>query len=344
MRAVTDPTPTPPLARLLAILMCGLALAPASCTSPAQAKAPEAARPPAQPEELGAVRWMRGFEAAQARARQTGRPLLVLFTEVPGCSTVKGFANSALRDPRLVEAIEAHFVPVAVYNNTSGDADARVLKAFGEPAWNNPVVRIMDAERKPLAPRFAGPYTPQALLDAMVTALKRASPRGEAPPWLSLLQQERRAQARGVQTATLSMYCFWSGEAKLGAMPGVVASRTGFVAGREVVEVTYDPRVVSYDQLVRAARTSGAATGAITRTAQEQTSAKAIFGARSLETGERLRPSTKDDKKQLQGTPWAKLKLTPAQASRVNAAVGRGEDPTPWLSPTQRAQLGRRGD
>ncbi|MCA8963016.1 MAG: hypothetical protein KDC38_20980 [Planctomycetes bacterium] len=37
-----------------------------------------------QPEELGLVRWERNFFRAESVARSSGRPLMVLFQEVPG--------------------------------------------------------------------------------------------------------------------------------------------------------------------------------------------------------------------------------------------------------------------
>jgi hypothetical protein len=38
----------------------------------------------AGPVELGAVAWERDHDAAFARARSSGRPLLLLFQEIPG--------------------------------------------------------------------------------------------------------------------------------------------------------------------------------------------------------------------------------------------------------------------
>lgn len=38
----------------------------------------------ARPVELGAVDWSRDFDAAVGDARKSGKPLLVLFQEVPG--------------------------------------------------------------------------------------------------------------------------------------------------------------------------------------------------------------------------------------------------------------------
>ena len=37
-----------------------------------------------QPVELGQVKWRRDFEAGLAEAKRTGKPVLLLFQEVPG--------------------------------------------------------------------------------------------------------------------------------------------------------------------------------------------------------------------------------------------------------------------
>ena len=42
------------------------------------------------------------------------------------------------------------------------------------------------------------------------------------------------------RTALFNMYCYWTGEATLGRVPGVVKTRIGELSG-EVVEVEYDP-------------------------------------------------------------------------------------------------------
>ena len=287
-------------------------------------------------EELGGVRWMRDFERARARAERESRPLLVLFTEIPGCSTVKGFGHGALRDPIVIEAITAHFVPVVIYNNRPG-RDADLLASFEEPAWNNPVVRAITPDRRPLAERFSGPYEAAPLLDTMRRAL---DVHAKSPAWLSLVAGERASRKRGTERATLSMYCFWSGEAKLGEIEGVVGSRTGFEQGREVVEIEYDPGRISYAELMRKAHERGAATGAITRTEAELASASEVFGARAVKHPTRaVRRSLKDDKKQIERSALRWVPMTEAQASRVNALAGRGDTrgALRFLSPTQRA-------
>ncbi len=177
-----------------------------------------------QPVELGKVPWLRDFEAAVRLSKETKKPLLVLFDEVPGCDTVRGFGREVLSDAQVVSRISRDFVPVAVFNNVGG-ADAKVLQSFGEPAWNNPVVRIIDADRKPLAPRFDGPYSLEAF-------------------------QRVLASVRAVEKVTLSAACFWECEARLGTLDAVRASRVGFLQGEEVVEVEFDAKVLNRTQFV----------------------------------------------------------------------------------------------
>lgn len=125
----------------------------------------------AAPRELGAVGWLRSHEEAVAQSRVTGQPILILFDEVPGCATCVSYGEHVLSDPELVRIIEAHFVPLAIFNNRGGD-DRRVLEAYGEPAWNNPVVRIVNAEGQALSPRHAGDYSVSGLARRMVAALE----------------------------------------------------------------------------------------------------------------------------------------------------------------------------
>lgn len=264
---------------------------------------------PDNPEELGRVRWQRGFEQAKAQAKASGKPLLVLFDEVPGCSTVLAYGHGTLSEPLVVDAIEQSFVPVVVYNNVAGP-DRKVLEAYREPTWNNPVVRILDGDGKDLVPRLAGDYRPAALFDRMVTALGQA--KRTVPDWLALVAQESTAEH--TQTATYAMYCFWSGEEHLGAHDGVLATAPGFMGGREVVSITYDPRVTSKDRLDQWA---------------EKGKALPIDGT--------FRASPKDDRYRLRHTTWRSVPMTPAQAARVNADLGAGRSPERWLSPRQLA-------
>ena len=73
----------------------------------------------------------------------------------------------------MKKAIEEHFVPIAIINNTGGK-DREVLKKFGEPAWNYQVVRFLTSEGKDIIPRKDKVWTLNALAERMRAALKKA--------------------------------------------------------------------------------------------------------------------------------------------------------------------------
>lgn len=282
--------------------------------------------------ELGDVKWGRDFDAALAESKRGGKPVLILFDEVPGCATCVGYGETVLSNALLVEAIEDQFVPVAVFNNAGG-ADKKVLESFGEPAWNNPVVRIVDAERRELTPRVDGDYSPRGITSAMVAALARAG--RPVPEYLRILAEE--SAARAPEKATFAMHCFWEGEAKLGALGGVLATEVGFLRGQEVVEVMFDPARLTYADLLAKAREMECATTVFTRSDAQQAAAAASARKDAVRTDEAVRPAPDDAKRQIRGTVPASLHMTPLQATRVNAAVARGEDPARYLSPKQAA-------
>jgi hypothetical protein len=103
----------------------------------------------------------------------------------------------------LVEAAEDLFIPVAIYNNTEGDADAEVRMRYQEPAWNFQVVRIVDGDGADLVPRLSQDWTVAGVTEAMAAGLKSA--KQEVPTWLQLLAMESRAEQRGVESAIFGM-------------------------------------------------------------------------------------------------------------------------------------------
>jgi hypothetical protein len=126
------------------------------------------------PIEAGHVRWGRDFDAALANSAKTGKPVLVLFQEIPGCSGVRQFGREVLTNPSLVRAIETEFFPVLVHNNRSGGMDEELLRRYREPAWNYQVIRFLDAEGRDLIPRKDRIWTTGGVAFRMVEALKAA--------------------------------------------------------------------------------------------------------------------------------------------------------------------------
>ncbi len=137
------------------------------------------------PIEAGNVRWGRDLDAALENSAKTGKPVLVLFQEIPGCSGVQKFGREVLTNPSLVEAIENEFFPVLVYNNRKGGMDEKHLKRFQEPAWNYQVIRFLNAEGRDVIPRKDRIWTTSGVASRMVDALKAAN--REIPQYLNAL-------------------------------------------------------------------------------------------------------------------------------------------------------------
>lgn len=103
----------------------------------------------------------------------------------------------------IVDAAERCFVPLCIYNNTRGDADARTREQYREPAWNNPVVRIVSAAGADLVARLHSDWSVGALAGAMVAALRKS--KANVPSYLGLLAAEERARKRRLESAVFAM-------------------------------------------------------------------------------------------------------------------------------------------
>lgn len=266
-----------------------------------------------QPEELGKVSWYRDYDAALAEAQRQDKPVLILFQEVPGCATCQQYGNTALSHPLMVEGIENEFIPLAIFNNKGGN-DRKVLEKYGEPSWNNPVVRIVDEKGEDYVDRVAGNYSPGGLLGAMKLALFQT---GDGwPGYLEALESELTATTGQVEEAYFEMYCFWSGEHHLGNHDAVLTTEPGFMGGHEVVKLSYDPTKVNAEDLARYA-------------------AKKDIKPAAPKAG--YRTATKDHYYQLQKTDFVYLPLTEVQKTKINSGLHRGQDVTGFLSPSQLA-------
>ena len=284
-----------------------------------------------QADELGTVNWIRDFEDGLAKSEKDSKPVFVLFQEVPGCATCRNYGHNVLSHPLIAEAIETLFVPIAIFNNKGG-ADAKVLKLYGEPSWNNPVVRIVGSNGKDIVKRIGGNYSKLGVVAAMKEALtNRNQP---IPKYLELLYEELTAEEAGTETATFSMYCFWTGEKKLGNLDGVIETQPGFMNNREVVEVEFDPNKISYETLLKKANKSGCASHVFADDDKQLKASKLIVGKTgSSEKGDfRL---DREPKYYLSKTVYQYVPMTQLQSARANSLIGNAELPDEVLSPRQ---------
>lgn len=253
--------------------------------------------------ETGTVEWQRDFEQALVDAKASEKPIFLLFQEVPGCAGCKQFGKGVLSDPRLVKVIEREFIPVLVRNNVLGK-EREILKRYNEPAWNFQVVRFLDSEGEDLIPRKDRVWDTVPLAKRMLAALEAAG--RDVPMDLKTMigvvpQQEAEI--------VFAQYCFWTAEARLGALEGVHTTEAGFYKGREVTRVRYDPSAWPTDTLIQKAR--------------DYDCADAVYLPHQFDQRYYRKAPESDQKKQLEGTPLASVKMSPEQATKVNAWVRR---------------------
>jgi len=281
--------------------------------------------------ELGDVQWERDFEKGLSKAAKTNKPVFLLFQEVPGCSTCRSYGQDVLSHPQIVEAIETLFIPVAIFNNKKGK-DAEVLKYYSEPSWNNPVVRIVDSKKKNIVQRVAGNYSKLGVVHAMTNALREKEL--VIPTYLKLLQQSLEAKSIGTETATFSMFCFWTGEKELGKLDGVVETQAGWMNGKEVVEVTYNPILISYEELLSSANKSSCANHVFTENQKQDTKAENLVGKKRVSKKSKFRLD-KEPKYYLSNSIYRFIPMTQLQAAKVNSKIGKRQSPEEYLSPRQ---------
>lgn len=261
--------------------------------------------------ELGEVAWLRDHDRGLALAAEQGKPVLLLFQEVPGCSTCVRFGQDVLTHPLMVELIADRFVPVAIFNNHPG-ADAEILRRYDEPSWNNPVVRLLGPDGAELQPKLADRYDALGLHEKITAVLELL---GEnVPGYFRLLGRDLLIEYGLSKCVTYTTPCFWSGETSLAQHPAVITTDAGWVDGEEVVQVHFDPRVASRRDL------------------------DAYAGAEGFSP-------TDGGGFRLDGEPQFYLRknlarhlpLTPAQRTRINLAVPYRSPLKDMLSPQQSA-------
>lgn len=264
--------------------------------------------------ELGDVAWVRDHDLALAFAAEQEKPVLLLFQEVPGCSTCVRFGQDVLTHPLMVELIADRFVPIAIFNNHPGP-DAEILRRYNEPSWNNPVVRFLGHDGTELLPKLSDRYDALGLHEKIIGVLEML---GEhVPEYFRLLGRDLLVEHGLSQSVTYTTPCFWSGETSLARHPAVITTDAGWVDGEEVVQVHFNPREVSRRDLDAFAE---------------------VEGFSPIESG----GFELDGEPQfyLRKNSARHLPLTPAQRTRINLAVPYRNPLADILSPQQSAWLG----
>ncbi len=265
---------------------------------------------------MGKVEWYRNYEEAVAIAKKENRDIVILFQEVPGCATCRNYGRNVLSHPLIAEALENSFVPLAIHNNKGGE-DKKTLNKFNEPSWNNPVVRIVDVNGKDQVKRIGGDYSASTLISRMKEALIEDNK--SVPVYMNLLEQELiAANSSDIVSSTYKMYCFWTGEKKLGQVDGVLDVESGFVKGSEVVRVEHNRDEISQSELDAYAEKQGFV---------------------RVEVKDNYRTASNDVHYYLRHSIYQYLPLSELQKTRINSALGSKQNPENYLSPSQKTWL-----
>jgi len=127
-----------------------------------------------------------------------------------------------------------------------------------------------------------------------------------------------------VEEAYLSMYCFWTGEKEIAQLDGVVATEAGYMHGKEVVKVTYDKNVSNLSTISKKAKKKSCSDNVYANTSDKVVDKK---------TGKYKKD--RQDKYYLTHSPLQYVPMTELQKTLVNSALGRGKNPSQYLSPRQ---------
>ncbi len=124
----------------------------------------------------------------------------------------------------------------------------------------------------------------------------------------------------------------------MGSLEGVIATQAAWIGKREVVEVQFQPGVLSYARLLDHAIAKSCDQWIYATTDAQLAAASAKVGERvERHSGELRVAKASDQLYYLLASPLNYLPLTPVQARQVNGALGLKASPDRYLSPRQKA-------
>ncbi len=179
-------------------------------------------------------------------------------------------------------------------------------------------MRFIDDLEKDIIPRKDKIWTLGKLIpriEKVLTKQKIALPRS-----MQLLKLETEVSKH--KSAVFAMHCFWTGEMKLGSIDGVIRTEAGWFDNREVVNVTYHTKEINLKSLLKKADAIQCADTVYLADSADQKLAKSSsqLKVKNLTRGYK-KAKLSDQLKQLAGTKYAKLNLTPMQSTKLNAFV-----------------------
>ena len=260
--------------------------------------------------ELGKVSWHRDYDEALLLSKNTNKPILLFFQEIPGCTTCVNFGRNVLTHPLMIEVIENEFIPLAIYNNKGGK-DAEILRKYNEPSWNNPVAHFIDSNGNNIISKLANNYEPLSMYNKIVEVLQKT--KGEIPDYVTLLGQELKINYGKVSRTVYETPCFWSGETTLAQQKSVFTTLAGFIGNREVVVVDFDEKISSLEELNNFSKEQG-------------------FFLIDKHSNFKV---DKDPQYYLKKTNYKYLPLSKTQKTKINLAIPYKMDPEKYLSPKQ---------
>lgn len=143
-----------PLMGLMLLAACDLAEEPAASPTMSSEQA-------VGPDGMGALQFVRGFEAGLQEAHREGRPMLVFFT-AQWCDYCHQMAKNAFTDRQVVQLAD-RFVCVLV----DADSEPIVCERFGVKAF--PTVQFVSPQGIPLKRLVGKKEAPQLAYEMRVT-------------------------------------------------------------------------------------------------------------------------------------------------------------------------------
>ncbi|MCH9649426.1 MAG: hypothetical protein K0U98_14385 [Deltaproteobacteria bacterium] len=148
------------------------------------------------------------------------------------------------------------------------------------------------------------------------------------------------ADGESSATATFSMYCYWTGEATLGRVPGVLSSRIGHFAGREIVQVDFDPEVTDLVELTEALKRKKSFYGLLVPDEEARDSAQSLLEPGDVEVvGGKARFIEPKHSLRTRYPEIYALDLTEQQAIALNSWSYFGGPMPQVLTPEQKQRL-----